>query len=384
MSPAAILDICCRTPITSSLSRDIHKKISQISAGHPLALNYLLNRLRDTDGEPAEKVLERSPPYAGDVAAEYRAVWSEIEDDSELTEILAVCSRLRIGFTTEWLSCWSEHHTVQTFKKKLLYLFRQEQNGWRFFHDSFRQFAADQTALGDNDRPDPQVDSRIHKRIAELCAKENDQRIAGEQLYHRFHGRDSDKVLELAQQTIFREQFRSLRSPDLIRNDIELAMRVGANRADVLKMIKLYFSIVEADERASKLEYINLPELLFNVGLIDEAISWCGEETRHVRLDQAYVLTYRLGKESHPAGRRIFDLIEHEGLDDQDRIRTAGEENAAAIAWTKAAVLFRPLSTVIATIRNSFEFRPSNDQKDRFLQDQHRGPVPPDAQSSNP
>ncbi len=372
LSPRAVLDICRRTSITRELSQDIHEQISRISGGHPLALNYLLNRLRDADGELAENVIASSPSYAGDVAAEYQAVWQEIEDDSDLTEILAVCSRLRIEFTTEWLSSWSQHHTVQKFRRKVLYLFRRQQNGWRFFHDSFRQFAADQTALGDDPRSDIQVDSRIHRRIAELCKETSDQRFSWEQLYHRFHGGESDKVLELAQQTIFREQFRSFRSPDLIRNDIQLAMRVGASRADVVTMIKLYFAIVETDERVAMLENISMPEILFDVGLINEAISWCGEETRRVPLDQAYDLTYRLGKVGHPAGRRIFDLIEHEGLDDHDQTRLLGGENTGALAWTQAAVLFRPLSTVIATIRKLFVFRPHSDQQNRILQDRLR------------
>ena len=113
-------------------------------------MSYLLNRLREADTGSAHDVLDAAPAYAEDMAAEYRAVWDDIEDDDAVVEILAVCARLRIAFTTEWLSTWAQPSAVRAFRRKLLYLFRRYRDGWRFFHDSFRQFAADRTALGDD------------------------------------------------------------------------------------------------------------------------------------------------------------------------------------------------------------------------------------------
>ena len=217
LSPASILDICRRAPLTADLPPEVHERIADLSSGHPLALSYLLNRLRDAGGESADEALAGAPAYAGDVAAEYRAVWHEIEDDASLVEILVVCSRLRIAFTTEWLSTWAPLHAVRTFKRKLLYLFRRHHDGWRFFHDSFRQFVADHTALGDDARIDVGVDSGYHRRVAQLCVEAEDARISWEQLYHRYRGKQSDEVLTLARQTTFRDQYRRLRSLALIR-----------------------------------------------------------------------------------------------------------------------------------------------------------------------
>ena len=368
LSPASILEICRRAPITADLSAELHQRIVHLSAGHPLALSYLLNRLRDADGISAEDEFATVPAYEGDVAAQYLAVWDDIEDVDEIVNILAVCSRLRISFTTEWLSNWASHSAVRTFRRKLLYLFRRQHDRWRFFHDSFRQFAADRTALGDDDRPDEYLDARVHQRIAELCAETNDPEIASERLYHLYYANQHDDALNSATQPTFREQYQRLRSPHLIREDIVLALDIAARRGDVLAMLRLLLALVELTQRTSFLENVDMPGLLYSAGLADEAVAWCGGDTRRVPLAHAYELAARLDAAVNPAGRRIFDLIEHDGLDDPNRTRVSGEEDAAAVAWTRAAALFRPLPTVIAAIQDLVEAHSENHPRDRHMQ----------------
>ena len=313
LSPASVLEICRRAPPAAALSPEIHQRIADRCNGHPLALSYLLNRLRETDAGSAGEVLEAAPAYAEDMAAEYRAVWDDIEDDDAVVDILAVCARLRISFTTEWLSSWAQPTAVRAFRRKLLYLFRRYRDEWRFFHDSFRQFAADRTALGDDGLPDERANSQAHQRVARLCTEAGDPRVAAEALYHRYCADQRDAVLALARPAVFREHYRQLRSPALIREDISLALQVAADRADVLTMIRLILALVEADERSSALEEVDMPGALYDAGLVDEAIAWCGEETRRVPLAHAYGLATRLGAAGDlAAGRRLFDLVEHD------------------------------------------------------------------------
>lgn len=110
LSPAAIIDICQRSQVTSAAPAQVHARIAELSAGHPLALIYLLNRLRDGGGGSPEDVLASAPPYSGDVAQEYRAAWDPIETDRPMLALLAVVARLRVGFTTEWLRSWAGAH----------------------------------------------------------------------------------------------------------------------------------------------------------------------------------------------------------------------------------------------------------------------------------
>ena len=352
LSPGSILEICRRVPLAAQLSPEMHQRIVDLSNGHPLALSYLFNRLRSANEESVGDALADVPAYAGDVAAEYRAVWHEIEEDNDVVDILSVCARLRIAFTTSWLSSWVPLPAVRAFRRKLLYLFRRHHDGWRFFHDSFRQFVVDRTALGDDARPDAHVNTQIHLQIAGICSGSDDPRISPEQLYHQYCANQGGAVLELAQLAIFRNHWRLLRSPDLIREDITLALRTAAERTDVRSIIRLLLALVETDERNSALENVDMPGVLYDAGLTDEAIAWSGGEIRRVPLAHAYGLAVRLGRSGDPAGRRIFDQIEHEGMDDPDRNRVAGEQHGAAIAWIRAAVLFRPLDSVVRAVRD--------------------------------
>ena len=239
-----------------------------------------------------------------------------------------------------------------------------------FFHDSFRQFVSDRTSVDEFARPDERANIKIHAWIADLCTESADQRIASEQLYHRLCANQYDNVLALSKQAMFREQFHNLRSPDLIREDIEFALKSAADRVDVVALFRLLLCLVEVNERSLALENVDMPGLLYKAGLIDEAIGWCGSETRHVPLAQAYDLAYRLGRAQDPAGRRIFNWIEHEGLGDPERENVMGHENDAAIAWTRAATKFRPLDSVIDVIASVIE--PGNGRVEVNRFDVHR------------
>jgi hypothetical protein len=371
LSPAAVLEVCRRAPVTATLAEEVHKRIAELSDGHPLALSYLLNRLRDADGEDAQGVLATAPAYEGDIAAEYRALWDAVENEDDVVAILAVCSRLRVGFTSEWLSSWAPPDAVRAFQRKLLYLFRRHHDGWKFFHDSFRQFASDRTAVGDDGRPDARADALAHRRVADLCSEAHEPRIAAEELYHRYCAQQQDDVLRLAQQVTFRDQYERLRSPELIRGDIAFALNVAGERANALIMFRLLLALVELTERTSLLESVDVPGLLYDAGLIDEAVAYCGVENRRVPLAHAYTLAAKLGRVDDPAGRRIFDQIEHDGLDDPDRVRVSGEEDDAAEAWTRAAALFRPLPKVIGSVRNVVEGLAEGDPDDKFAHAEH-------------
>lgn len=348
LARTAVLDVCRRAPMTTDLDAGVHARIADLSDGHPLALGYLLNRLSNV--EDPNTALDDAPAYEGDIAAEYRAVWDAVESDAGVTDILAVCARLRIGFDLNWIAEWAAPAAVHGFRRQLLYLFRRHHDGWRFFHDSFRQFAADRTAQDHAGRPDQDSDATVHKRIADLCADAgNRPHVGDEQLYHRFHATEADAVLLLARPDAFRQQYARFRALDLIRADIGLALGTAADRADVTSTLRLLLCLVEAGDRATVLESIDMPTVLHDAGLIDEAIAYCGGDNRQVPLAQAYNLAAKLGRTGDPAGRRIFDLVEHDGLEDPGH-RVAGAEDDAARAWGRAAPLFRPLPAVLATV----------------------------------
>ena len=120
LSPSSVLEICQRSSVTADLGPQVHQRIVELSRGHPLALSYVLNGVRHRGERSAVDVLADLPAYKGDVAAQYLAVWDGFEDDHSVVEVLAICSRLRIGFRTGWLATWATPGAVSTFQRKLL------------------------------------------------------------------------------------------------------------------------------------------------------------------------------------------------------------------------------------------------------------------------
>ena len=230
-------------------------------------------------------------------------MWDPVEDKAAVTDILAVCARLRLGFELDWIATWALPDAVQTFRLRLLYLFRQHHDGWRFFHDSFRQFAADRTSLGVSGQLDQVTDEGVHRHAADLCAAAPLPSLRDEEFYHRWCSGDDDAVLHLAQPEMFRAQSARFRPADLIRSDIAVALRAAATRADIVAVLRLLLCLAELRTRSEMLDDVDMPAVLYAAGLVDEAIGYCGVETRRVPLAQAYALAAALGRAGDPAGR---------------------------------------------------------------------------------
>ena len=349
LPPSAILEICRRAPMTSRLAEELHTRIAELSDGHPLALSYLLNRLRDASEVSPEQALANAPAYSGDVAAEYRGVWALLEEDLGVVEILAVCARMRVATTTNWLETWADRSAVDRFRRRVLYLFRRDRQGLTFFHDSFRHFVVEKTCLGDDGQADYAREVAWHTRIASISRTSLDARFGDEEMYHQYRAGDAE-ALSLCRQRRFREQYLSLREPHLILEDIGFGLGMAAERGDVRRLIGLLFALVEVEARNDALDSVDMPGLLFDCGLVDEAVRFCSASARRSPLAQIYGLAGTLGADGDAEGRRMFDLAEQDGFDDRRRTRISGQEHDAAVAWALTAPLFRPIEKVVAGV----------------------------------
>lgn len=350
---ATVLDVCARGSTIAHLPRQVHERVAELSDGHPLALRYLINLLHDTGEERATELLRSAAAYSGEIDVYYRTVWNSLQDDDDIIEILSVVSRLRIGFKPQWLTTWAPDRAVRLFRRRMRHLFREHVDGWRFFHDSFRQFAAEHTAVGDDGQFDEAEDAAAHRRAAELCAGAVDHAIAAEELYHRLCACEHDSVLCLADPATFRAQHHRFRSEGLIRADIEAGLIVAADRAQALVMLKLILALFELDARSRALQDVDLPGLLCDVGLVEDALAYCGE-ARGVPLVHAYGLAARLAQSHHSAGRRIFDLTDPGGLG-YDATTSGSSGDEIVVAWARAATSYRPLPRVLASARSIIE-----------------------------
>ncbi|WP_156454783.1 ATP-binding protein, partial [Microbacterium sp. Leaf347] len=352
LDKSTVIEICERFDATRRLPRSVHELIADRSAGHPLSLVYLLARIDDYTGDDPDGFVAMVPQYDGDIAMLYRAAWDSLDADGELERVLRICSRLRIGFDLRWVRTWAADSTTRQFRTQLRYLFRLERGRWRFFHDSFRQFARERTSIGDDRSPNSTVDKEAHAEVADICESSSDPVFAAQALFHRYQADDLDAVLRLGTQELLRRQFRELRAASEIADDTKLVLAAAAQRGDFASLLRGLLMLSEISDKSSEIEDVDVCGILLRSGLVEAAIDYVGDEQAlRVPLAQAYTLAADLAKQNNPAGERVFTLFQHFGLEQPGGARGVRTESEIAESWARCAAHFLPLDTALARMR---------------------------------
>jgi hypothetical protein len=337
------------------------EQIYLLSAGHPLALGYLLNHLQvATDEASIDTILSNTDRYEGSIEAQYHSYWRQLESDDELVYLLGLLARLRRVIDLSWIATWATPLLVNRLRRSVAHYFRREDhNRWYFFHNSFRLFLIEKTSVSSPGVFDPACDRRLHHELAGRCAlAPSDSAWAWEELYHRVLAEEHDVVVQHASQQWFRDQFLALRPVDAIETDIRLALRAAAARTDLIALTRLTLAGAEVAQRQSHLDLdeVSLVPLLLALDNIQTAVEHVRDGNR-LRLNSGLALQVsvtlkdtRLDEEA----RRTFELAEPLDLlaspaalaDDPQR-----KHVDTLTAWAAAAVHFRKPSDVIRTIR---------------------------------
>jgi len=237
-------------------------KIYELSAGHPLVLNYVINRIQHVgDSVEVDAALDELPPYSGDIEQYYFGLWNHIHQDDHLVRLLGLLARMRDHIDLAWVRTWCPSEVVMRLRRVASHLFVEEtQTQWYFFHDSFRQFLLEKTADACGG------DEALHTELAQRCAGESEHPYwSWQELYHRWEARDHESVLGLATQQRFREQFLALRPAEAIEEDIKLALRSAAAKRDPVSFARVILAGSELSQRRYNIESADLVELLIDV-----------------------------------------------------------------------------------------------------------------------
>lgn len=351
----AVLDICARAPVVRDMEQTVHERVAELTGGYPLALAYALNQLTAATVNPTQ-ALEGLPPYDDDIFLYYEQIWATHRDQPDVVRLLSFLSRLRIAADARWIRDQLGEPLNLIFQQQLAYLFSKQPDGYRFFHDSFRQYAAQQTALLHGDGDETEGDRYAHHQLAALLDNTADVRYAPEALFHWWQAGDAGQVLGRASQFAFREQFRQLRPPYLIKQDIELSLRLAADHADALEMLGLSLAYMELNARVENLGETSFPLLLFDTGRVAAALDFCidagGKQTGTV-----FEIARRLGDLADPAGRRVFDQAEARALSQSDNSIFSARGDQLPDSYVLAATRFRPVGRILTALANNREAR---------------------------
>ncbi len=330
--------------------------IIQKSSGHPLALNYILNKLRKSTDSNISETLQGLPAYEDNIERQYEKYWSDFEQDVDLVDLLALLSRMRglLGLDViEELA--PKQETIKELISSAGQYFQQDSDThWSFFHNSFKQFILDKTGRNAFQIDKPEKNKRYHKKLAETAEAQLDSSVfRWEKLYHTYHAGAYESVLNIGLQSYFREQYFSGRGLHSIMEDLDLVMRSAKECDNPISVIRTLLIYNELASRAYILEERDFPKLLLDLGKVDEAISHVYSEgrllIREYKALEISTILYDLGYAE--LSRKIFDAAEPldkiEGINRHYDIYSG--ENILD-RWLEAAIRFRSLPELLGVI----------------------------------
>ncbi|MEX1195547.1 MAG: hypothetical protein WD904_12675 [Dehalococcoidia bacterium] len=370
MSPLprdAVFSILGSVGLANRLTNDRQEQVAELCAGHPLALGYLVNLMTATTGaDELAQVIADAPRFEGAIDSQYMSYWRALEEDTELTDLLALIARLRRSPDWSWLLTWNQYQVLDRLRRAVGHLFDRSDTGrLSFFHESFRLFVQRVTK---GDLAPEQRDLEFHTRLAATCASSAEDVWKWEEIYHAFMAHDHSRVVGLATQDLFRSQSIALRPFDEIEDDLKLAIRAAGAIRDVVALSRLLLAASEEGQRQFNLQDTALLKLLSQVD--DPLVVLCdGNRLRAPRV-LALEVGGELADENPTQGRRLFDLAQPlsllSGRDPVDSMRR-GDDDDVLEAWADASVhylAYPDFRASIGGVRVADKYRQASSEQD--------------------
>lgn len=338
----------------TELSDSRFERICELSGGHPLALTYLLNRLKQAkDGKAFDGILEASDPTSADVEQDYGAFWRQLRTDRDVRDLLGLVCRLRGAIDLTILMALSPLGALDRFVAEAGHYFRPESaDRWTFFHNSFRQFLISATTTDPLGRHDPAADQTFHHRLADaIGALPSDHPVGWERLHHLGQAGDSKAILASFSQARFRGQFMAQRPLENILDDLALCLRASVAEDDRVAGFRVLLIELELRERSDSLRDVDLPDL--QLALADPAHrSDIAFQDGALRISDKVALDHAANwqRDDPSLARRLFEAAEPLGLISGSRPVAPGRDKTEIDAWVRVAWRFHPLEKLLELI----------------------------------
>jgi hypothetical protein len=330
------------------VDRDV---ICDLSGGHPLALRYLVQLLKQApDYAARQSILSGDFTYAGDVVSLYDRVWHAFEADSEAWRVLDYVARAEGPIDPNRIATIISADAVDRAYRAVHHLLAINGAGrWQIFHNSFRLYVLDKPHARFG-RRDETYSQRIYGELADLArdAPQDDPQHWLE-LRYRARAGDHDEVAKLISPGRFRGNLEEGRSAADIQADIRLAFNSAHARRDVAGLVGLFFSRHEIDRRAGVLTnatsivdaYLALEDIDSAIGILKENRN----SAKRYEIVDALVDAGRIDD-----ARYQFDEIEPLGKLFGTDVVAIGSAEEELFAWARHAHRFRDPDQILVAI----------------------------------
>lgn len=327
----------------------------QASAGHPLALAYILKRLMVAADPAARRAVLDGEPFEGDVERTYRTHWLTLRDDAEVRDLLGLLCRLRGSVDLDFLASLTSEAVLERFVENAGHFFHQETaSRWTFFHNSFRQYLLEVTRRDGFGRDTPARDASFHQRLATACSMRPDTPIGWERLHHLHQAGDFGEILRQFTQAYFRKQFMALRPLSGIRDDVTVCLKAAVAQDDRLAVLRALLIEHELGERDTALKEVDLDSILFRLAApADRADIAVRDGALVLMAGTALAFAGELLDGDPALARKLFDLAEPTDLLSGTRRVESSKDRRTLRDWAKVAWRFHGTETLTRLMRQA-------------------------------
>ncbi|TGE25208.1 ATP-binding protein [Hymenobacter aquaticus] len=327
------------------------------SQGHPLYVTYLLERLRNSSDR--DGVLAEATPIGNDITLYYQKIWEPIAGNDDLVTLLGLLARLNGSINLKFVREWGFATSVLTaLRRQAKPLFTTTDETWSFFHNSFRQFLLQQTALDPlTGEHTPAAEAELHRQLA-AHYKASQVEPAWNSLFHLYHAGDTEQFWHLATPAYFVDQFVHFRPDEEIKRDLQLGLSLARRTRDVVALARYGFALAELESRLRHIRPAAFVEEFLVLRRPDLARR-CLRTGHTLLTNRAYALL---------AARCFFDYGEHAEASMLLALAEPAAVQAEAIVvdeaarfeevqrelkeWVATAVLFQPLPALLTRLNN--------------------------------
>jgi hypothetical protein len=248
-------------------------EVYRLSSGHPLAVNYLINRLLHRPAEESVQVsLRDASRFSTLVSDQYVEHWNEVRGDFDLVRLLALLARTRQAFRPSWVRAWADPRAWHALSQRFGHYFRREADRWQFFHNSFRVFLLRETRA----LVSLPAESALFTSLADECARAplEEAKERFDELYYRSQAGNDARVVELADREAWRSQFFAGRAVATIRDDVHCALIAALRMRSVTDAFRFLLADAEFRAREHYTGFLAVGELTARLGDLRAAEQW--------------------------------------------------------------------------------------------------------------
>lgn len=339
--------------VTQGQKRSIFEK----SQGHPLYLSYLIEKIRES--KDRGRKIKTFDQIDGDIENYYQKIWRPIQGNTQLIKLLGLMARINDSINPKFVKEWNfDNSVLKGFQKDSRFLFSQGNSQWSFFHNSFRQFLLNNTAIDYlTGEYDANEDLIYHSELVGFyqCSKVE---AKWKKNYHLFKAEKFEDFLNEVTPENFAEQILQFRPMQEIRQEAKLGIEIAILRQDTVLLVRYLFSISEIEMRLNNINPSDYTEEFLSLGMNSVAINMLRSENRLLCSEgvalEASLIFAQFGNKTE--GLFLFnlafpDFIKEKTIEIENSNRS-DESISRVIQWADVAPNFTDIEYILKKINN--------------------------------